>query len=169
LAKQAAGGRACAGRLPREGAAPGSDGVYHGGRPTAPGPSPVTQRSDPLVVLTIADLTRKKSVTHTAACSTCQRSSAEWIIERPAECSNSSCTKAFLTELADFHHSTMTGQAQVAGQHVKGIGGFVNTQIFMVDTLKSGGFISLDDISGVAKSAFTATWLRSGHTVPIQL
>jgi hypothetical protein len=119
-------------------------------------------------VLTIADLTSGKSVTHTAACSTCQRASAEWIVERPAVCTNSACTKAELTELADFHQTVMQGQAQVAGGKVRGISGFVNTPIFMVNPLKSGGFISLDEVSGLNKNAFEAVWDRSGTTVPIQ-
>jgi Peptidase A4 family len=120
-------------------------------------------------VLTIADLTLGKSVTHVASCSTCQRASAEWIVERPALCSNKACTKAFLTELADFHQSQMRGQAQVAGQSVKGIGSFVNYPIYMVNPLKSGGFISLDTVGAVAKSAFTATWDRAGTIYPITL
>jgi hypothetical protein len=119
-------------------------------------------------VLTIADLTLGKSVTKVATCATCQRASAEWIIERPAVCTNKSCTKAFITQLADFHTSQLQGQAQVAGGKVKGIQGFVNYPIYMVSVLKKG-FISLDTVGPVAKSAFTAIWDRAGSIYPITL
>lgn len=119
--------------------------------------------------LTVADLTSGKKVTHTAACSTCQRSSAEWIIERPALCNNTG-TKCFLTELADYHTATMgASQAQVAGGAVSSVASFDNIPIFMIDPLASGGFISLDTVAALKGSAFTATWDRSGTTTPITL
>lgn len=119
--------------------------------------------------LRIADLTLGKSVTHTAACSDCARASAEWIIERPALCTNQACTKAYLTELANFHTSTM-GQdtAQVAGGKVTGVASFVNYPIFMVTPLKKG-FISLDTVGPLSGASFTAVWDRPGSTVPISL
>ena len=65
--------------------------------------------------LTVSDLTTGKTATDVAACASCQRASAEWIIERPALCNNA-LTKCFLTRLADFGTSTMGGtEAQVAG------------------------------------------------------
>ena len=83
---------------------------------------------------------------------------------------NSTFTKCFLTELADFHTSTMgQAQAQVAGGKVAGIGEFSNVPIFMVDPLKSGGFISLDAVSALSGPKFAATWERSGSTTPITL
>jgi len=119
--------------------------------------------------LTVSDLTTGKSASDVAACATCQRASAEWIIERPALCNNA-LTKCFLTRLADFGTSTMGGtQARVAGGTVKGIGGFVNYPINMVGPLASGGFISLDTVSPLSGKTFTATWDRSGSTVPITL
>jgi hypothetical protein len=117
--------------------------------------------------LTVSDLTTGKSATDTAACASCARAPAEWIIERPALCNNAG-TKCFLTELADFGTSTMGGdEAQVAGGNVKGVGGFTNYPIDMVDPLSSGGFISLDTVSPLSGKTFTATWDRSGNTVPI--
>jgi hypothetical protein len=119
--------------------------------------------------LTVSDLTTGKTATNTATCSTCTRASAEWIIERPALC-NSAVTKCFLTELADFGTSTMGGdEAQVAGGNVKGVGGFANDPIDMVDPIASGGFISLDTVSALSGKSFTATWDRSGTTTPITL
>jgi Peptidase A4 family len=119
--------------------------------------------------LTVSDLTTGKSATDTAACASCARASAEWIIERPALCNNAG-TKCFITELADFGTSAMGGdEAQVAGGNVKGVGGFTNDPIDMVDPLASGGFNSLDTVGALSGQSFTATWDRAGHTVPISL
>ena len=119
--------------------------------------------------LTVSDLTTGKTATTAAACATCQRASAEWIIERPALCNNA-LTKCFLTRLADFGTSTMGGtEARVAGGSAKGIAGFVNYPINMVTPLSSGGFISLDTVGPLSGKTFTATWDRSGSTVPITL
>jgi hypothetical protein len=120
-------------------------------------------------VLTVDDLTSGKTATKTATCSQCTRSSAEWIIERPAEC-NSAETKCFLTELADFGTTKMTANtAQVKGGPVAGTGHFANIPVFMVDPLTSGGFESLDGISTLGVQQFTTTWYRSGTTTPITL
>jgi Peptidase A4 family len=68
-----------------------------------------------LFSLTVSDLSTGKTSTTTATCSSCARASAEWIIERPELCNNAG-TKCFLTELADFGTSTMSGnEAQVTG------------------------------------------------------
>ena len=119
--------------------------------------------------LTISDLTTGKTSTTTAACSSCTRASAEWIIERPALCNNA-LTKCFLTQLADFRTSTMGGdEAQVTGGKVKGVAGFTDVPIDIVDPVSGGGFISLDTVSALNDTSFTATWDRSGNTVPITL
>jgi len=119
--------------------------------------------------LTVSDLTTGKTASHSATCATCQRASAEWIIERPALCNNA-LTKCFITRLANFGTTTMGGtQAQVAGGKVKGIAGFTNYPIDMVNPLASGGFISLDTVSALSGKTFTATWDRTGTTVPISL
>jgi hypothetical protein len=119
--------------------------------------------------LTVSDLTTGKSASDVAACSTCQRASAEWIIERPALCNNA-LTKCFITRLADFGTSTMGGtEARVAGGTTKGIAGFPNYPIDMVNPLASGGFISLDTVGPLSGKTFTATWDRPGSTVPITL
>jgi Peptidase A4 family len=119
--------------------------------------------------LTVSDLTTGKTASHSATCATCQRSSAEWIIERPALCNNA-LTKCFIARLANFGTATMGGtQAQVAGGPVKGIGGFTNFPIDMVNPLKSGGFISLDTVSALSGKTFSATWDRTGTKVPISL
>ncbi len=119
--------------------------------------------------LKVSDLTSGKSASKTAACAQCKRTSAESIIERPALCNNS-FTKCFITALANFGTATMSKNwAQVAGGKVTGFGAFNNVPIFMVNPLKSGGFISLDEVSGLSMSRFSAVWQRSGGTVPITL
>jgi Peptidase A4 family len=116
--------------------------------------------------LTVSDLTSGKTATDKATCASCERASAEWILERPAMCNNSQ-TKCFVTKLADFNTSTMAGdRARVAGAPVQGVGAFTNYPIDMVNPLKSG-FISLDTVSALSGNAYTATWDRSGTTVPI--
>ena len=77
----------------------------------------------------ISDLSIGKSTTHTAACGSCARASAEWIVERPA-LGNNSFTKCFLTALADFRTSTMIGAvARVDGGSARPITGFTNYSI----------------------------------------
>jgi hypothetical protein len=121
--------------------------------------------------LTVSDLSTGKTATDTATCSTCERTSAEWIIERPAMC-NSAGTQCFLTEMADFGTSTMTGdEAQVDGGNVKGVGSFNNYAIDCVnfDANGDGGFYSLDTVGPASGESFTATWDEPGTTVPITL
>ena len=117
--------------------------------------------------ISIADATSGKSFSISKACATCERASAEWIIERPALCNNSG-TKCILTALANFRTATMgKAQARLAGGKVKGIGGFNNIPIFMVHPLKSGGFISLVNVSGLSGPNFQVPWDRSGSPFPI--
>lgn len=129
----------------------------------------VTYNSSGQFVLAVADLSTGKHASNTATCAECSRASAEWIIERPALCNNSE-TNCFITELADFGTSTLQGdQAQVAGGNVKGVAGFTNYPIDMVDPVEGGGFISLDTVGPLNGKSFTATWDRSGNIYPITL
>jgi hypothetical protein len=116
--------------------------------------------------LTVSDVSSGKSATVSATCSSCKRASAEWIVERPALCTNSG-TKCFITALADFRTTAMAGDVAKAGSVSGGVGAFTNTPIFMVQPLKKG-FISLDTVSALnpASNSFTVTWLRSGSHVP---
>jgi Peptidase A4 family len=122
--------------------------------------------------LTVTDLSTGKTGTDTAACSTCARASAEWIIERPALC-NDAFTKCFITQLVDFSPSTMSGdEAQVdGGAALKGVGTFNNDAIDIInpDANGDGGFYSLDTVSPLSGKSFTATWTEPGTTVPITL
>ena len=121
--------------------------------------------------LTVSDLSSHKTGTDVGACTVgCQRNSAEWIIERPAEC-NDAGTKCEILALADFKTSTMSDNiAQAANGPATGINGFNNYSIDMVTPLKKG-FTSLDTVGGVdpTTDSFTATWDRSGQPVPITL
>ena len=122
--------------------------------------------------LTIADLTSGKSYTKVASCSSCQRTSAEWIIERPANC-NLKKNTCWIYELADFGTSTMKDNvAQIGSGKVTGINGFANNYpIWIVQPYKNGkGYKTLDTVGAVSSgNSFTAVWDRPGSTVPIQL
>jgi hypothetical protein len=121
--------------------------------------------------LTVSDLSTGKTATDSATCSSCARSSAEWIIERPALCNNAG-TSCFLTEMADFGTTTMSGdEATADGGSLKGVGGFNNYAIDCVnpDANGDGGFYSLDTVGPVSGKSFTATWQEPGTTVPISL
>jgi hypothetical protein len=119
--------------------------------------------------LTVADLTTGRAGGTVAGCASCARSSAEWIIERPALCNNA-FTKCFLTALADFGTTTMNrAWARSGNGTVQGINSFTNYPIYMVTPAKGGGFISLDAVGPVTHDSFTATWDRAGSIVPIHL
>jgi hypothetical protein len=127
--------------------------------------------------LTVSDLTSHKSHTDVAACSKCRRASAEWIIERPAQCANHSCTKAAILALPDFGTSTMSDDVASDGGANTGISGFFNYAIEgdynLNDTEQIGpeGFVSVDTVGPLVKktNSFTATWDRSGEPCPITL
>jgi hypothetical protein len=118
--------------------------------------------------LTIADLTSHKKATKTAQCAQCQRSSAEWIVERPALCNNAG-TKCFITKLANFHVTTMNADTAATGGATQNLGKLANIPIFMIDPLKAGGFISLATVGPLNKAGngFSVQWNRTGNTVPI--
>jgi hypothetical protein len=127
--------------------------------------------------LAISDVTSHKSHTHVATCSTCQRASAEWIIERAAFCTNASCSTAVIGAMSDFGKTTMSNDVASDGGANLGIGSFPNYPIQGVynlnDTPQVGpkGFISVDTVGPVSTSnnSFTATWDRSGKPTPITL
>jgi Peptidase A4 family len=123
--------------------------------------------------LTVTDLTSGKTKTQVASCTKCERSSAEWIIERPAYCTNDQFTDCFITPLANFGTTTMTENVGgLQGQSPVGLGSMPNaSQIFMIQTTKSGGFYSLVNVSPVdaTGNAFSEQFLKPGKPVPIQL
>jgi hypothetical protein len=109
-----------------------------------------------------------KSATHDATCSACGRTSAEWIVERPALCSSTSC---FITALAHFTPTTLTDNiARLVGEsQARGITQLHSYPIDMVDPVKGGGFISLDSTGSVDPStqSFPVTWDRHGNIFPL--
>jgi hypothetical protein len=122
--------------------------------------------------LGISDTTRHKSAGVSATCSECLRSSAEWIIERPALCNNAG-TNCFITALANFGTATMTdASASVDGGRLRPISRFMHTPIDMVQPLKHNklkvlahtGSLSRNDHSS---SSFSVTWKGRGGIVPI--
>jgi hypothetical protein len=116
--------------------------------------------------LTVSDLTTHQSASHTAACASCQRASAEWIIERPELCT--SATHCFLTRLADFSPASMSAKVRVAGvSAAQGIPDFRNYNITMVNPASGGGTETLDTIGKDSSDTFPATWVAGGTTVPI--
>lgn len=128
--------------------------------------------------LTISDLTSGKSFTNVAGCKSCQRTSAEWIIERPAFCANASCSQALLAALPDFGTTTMSNDVATAGTLKKApISSFDNSPIEGVWNLDgsligdSKGFISVDTTGPLSPipQSFTMTWNRAGGPVPITL
>jgi hypothetical protein len=122
--------------------------------------------------LTVTDVTTGQTKTVSSTCSSCERDSAEWIIERPAGC-NKTETKCFLFALANFGTTTMAeDNARQDGGAVTGLSSYPNAhQIFMVQNTPQGGFYSIDNVSGVdpAANAFSVQWLKYGHVTPISL
>jgi len=118
--------------------------------------------------LTETDLTSGKTSSLTRKNPTAKRNSAEWVIERPAFC-NSTETKCFLTELANFKTTTMSGAtASVDGGPVQSVGKFRNIPMYMFCPIQRG-LISLDTVGGLSGQSFTTTFDRSGTTTPITL
>jgi hypothetical protein len=121
--------------------------------------------------LGVSDLTSGRTATHSATCSACARSSAEWIIERPATCKSvdplSGCQ---ITELANFGSTTMSqNTASQDGGKVSAITAFgQRLRIDIVDPEKSG-LVALDDTGPLGGFSFTVTWLANGKPVPITL
>jgi Peptidase A4 family len=116
--------------------------------------------------LTVSDLTSGQSATHTAACASCKRASAEWIIERPELCTTA--TNCFLTRLADFGTANMSAKVRVAGvSAAEGIPNFRNYNITMVNPTSGGGTEDLDGAGKVSSNVFPVTWDALGSTVPI--
>jgi hypothetical protein len=119
--------------------------------------------------LTVSDLTSGKTHTTVGTSKNAERSSAEWIIERPALCADKSCSKAILAELADYHSTSMSGaSASVDGGKLQPPSAFNTYPIYMFCPI-THGLISLDTVSALSGPSFTATWDRHGTTTPISL
>jgi len=120
--------------------------------------------------LTIADLTLKLSKSVVATCTSCERSSAEWIIERPAGC-NKTETKCFLFALANFGTTTMSdNMVGVDGAKPENLVSYPSSDpIFMVQP-NPKGFVTLDTTSALGSDgSFSEQWERYGKVTPITL
>jgi hypothetical protein len=120
-----------------------------------------------MFTLTIADTTSDQSKSYTAACRSCRRTSAEWIVERPELCTNKG--KCFLGTLPDFTSASPT--SDTAGTDVAAaapISSFTNIPIDMVQP--KGQSVSLLAQTGVLDPTgeiFTTTWERTGRRLPL--
>jgi hypothetical protein len=122
--------------------------------------------------LTITDVTTGQTDTVSSACSSCERASAEWIIERPAGC-NSTETRCFLFALANFGTSTLSENvASEDGGPVTGLSAFPKVhQILMAQQTPKGGLYALDNVGSVnpGDNSFAVQFLHHGHVTPITL
>jgi hypothetical protein len=122
--------------------------------------------------LTISDETSHRSASVTAACSECLRTSAEWIVERPALCNNAG-TNCFITALANFGTARMEdASAGVDGGPMKPISRFAHTPIDMVQPKKHNALQLLAHTSGLdrndhSSSSFSVKWKARGGIFPI--
>jgi hypothetical protein len=132
---------------------------------------PTVRFANGTFTLTIADHTNHRTATTSGTCSQCLRSSAEWIIERPALCNNT-FTKCFITPLAHFRPTVMAQDwTSIDGGRVSPISRFVHTPLDIVQPLNNNKLKLLDSTSGLFAhgSAFSVHWLNRGAAVPIQL
>ena len=117
--------------------------------------------------LSLSDTTSGQKGGFTAACTSCRRSSAEWIVERPELCTRSG--NCFLSELPDFGTATVSGDsATVEGGSPTPISGFTNTPIDMYQPVGSG--VELLDQTGVLSAtgdSFPVVWQRTGKRFPL--
>jgi hypothetical protein len=104
---------------------------------------------------TITDTSTGKTFSISKALSSAKRSSAEWIVERPAVCSGGSCS---LTTLADFHTATFTSASATLGTTTGSISTFTNYAITMVKS-KTGPTLAKPSALGSGGTSFTMTYV----------
>jgi len=115
--------------------------------------------TDNQFVLTITDLNSQDTKTVHATCASCQRSTAEWITERPTACASGKCT---IAALANFRRVTLNADnATVTGGTMKSASGLDPTQIDMIQPIKLG-FISLATAGELTGTTFSVNWERPG-------
>jgi hypothetical protein len=121
---------------------------------------------------TITDVSSGKTSGTTAACDQCERSSAEWIVERPAFCANHACTQGILAALPDFGTTTLSNAtARVDGSpRAKAINGFVNIPIDMYQPTKTGRDKLLDTTETLSQQghSFDEVWQAWGKPLLLQ-
>jgi hypothetical protein len=117
--------------------------------------------------LSLVDSTSGQSQSMSAPCRSCRRASAEWIIERPEECTHKG--ECFLTALPDFTLATLSSDTAAAGEGgPEPISSFTNTPIDM--TQPAGPSIELLDQTNPLDATgeiFSTTWERSGKRLTL--
>jgi Peptidase A4 family len=131
----------------------------------------VTYRNNEFVN-NVTDVTTGESKTLYTGASGQARDSAEWIIERPAYCTNSSFTNCFIVRLANFGRTNMANDvATTAGGTPQKITSFTNNYpIFMIQPTKSGFYtIEKTSVARSSSSSFSVKWESYGDKIPINL
>jgi Peptidase A4 family len=117
--------------------------------------------------LSIADVTSGASKTFSAACKSCRRTSAEWIIERPELCHKTG--PCFLSPLPDFDVASLSSdKAATEAGGPEPLSAYSPIPMDMIQP--KGSTVELLDqtnpLNG-AGTAFTVTWERSGKKLPL--
>lgn len=122
---------------------------------------PAVTYADDAFTLTVTDVTSGQSHSVTAACKSCHRASAEWIIERPELCNKGGC---FLAALPDYDTAVLS--ADTAGTDVAPaapVSSFANTPLDMIQPDgASVEVLNQTDPLGTTGDVFTSVWERSG-------
>jgi hypothetical protein len=118
--------------------------------------------------LSITDVTSGATQSFTAACKSCHRASAEWIIERPELCTKKG--NCFLAALPDFTSATLSTDSAVTDNATTAapISSFTSTPIDMIQP-KGAGFELLDQTNPLDSTgaSFSAVWERAGGKLAI--
>jgi len=118
--------------------------------------------------LSITDVTSGATQSFSAACKTCHRASAEWIVERPELCTKHS--RCFLAALPDFATATLSTDdaATDAVPTAAPVSSFSSTPIDMIQP-KGSGFELLDQTGPLDATgdSFAAVWERAGGKLAI--
>lgn len=122
-----------------------------------------------LFTTTITDVTSGKSAATSARCSQCERSSAEWVVERPVFCGDSACDKGILAILPNFRTATFNNAtAGVDGARATSISSFKNIPIDMYTPGKPDKLLDQAESLTQQGHSFQVVWQRFGKPLEIQ-
>lgn len=122
--------------------------------------------TDNQYVFSLTDLNTTTTKSVHASCTSCTRSTAEWIVERPTTCTSGKCT---IAALANFHRATLdAATATVTGSSEKSALAYNPTQIDMIQQIKLG-FVSLAVATPLSDPGSTVlvNWQRAGQPTPV--
>jgi hypothetical protein len=128
---------------------------------------PAVSYSGGQFTLSITDATSGQTRSYTAACKSCRRASAEWIVERPELCDRHGA--CFLSSLPDFTSASLS--ADTAGTDAAAaasISSFTSTPIDMIQPVGPSVEL-LDQTAGLDATGevFSTTWERTGKRLPV--